>query len=209
VQIEDERVAPLAAIEPAPPLEPQAPPRVEAPRRAAAPPAAPVVPPAAPAEPAPPPRAGPSRADLDSARREAAAAVVGERTRASTLLAPSSVDTPAAPPAKRAPKAPSIFDRQSHSGGGVLSPGRARTAFGSRLSLWCNKVTGGFGFFGIPVCASGEIEPPSGVMADSIPEYMRLKPDCEDTRPAASAVGEDSPYPTVKCRLVPKEADER
>ena len=81
--------------------------------------------------------------------------------------------------------------------------------FRSRLGLWCSKVTGGFGFFGIPVCASGEIEPPSGIFADSIPEYLRLKPDCEEARPAAAALGESSPYPTVKCRLVPKAADER
>jgi hypothetical protein len=162
--------------------------------RSVSPPA--VVPPqseaAAEALPAPP--VGPSRFDLDAARRAAAAAVVEQHARDSTLLAPSIDDVP--PPQARhapAPKKPSIFDPQRHSGGGVLSPGKARTVAGQRLSLWCNKVSGGgFGFFGIPVCMSGSIEPPSGILADSIPEYMKLKPECEG----------------AKCRLVPKDPDE-
>ena len=79
---------------------------------------------------------------------------------------------------------------------------------GQRLSRWCNKVSGGgFGFFGIPVCTSGTIEPPSGIFADSIPEYMKLKPECEETQPLAATLGEASPYPTKKCRLVPKDEE--
>jgi hypothetical protein len=164
--------------------------------------------PAAPTEAPPAPAAGPSRLDLDSARRAAAAAVVEQRARDGVVL-PSSIADEPPPRAKPEPRKPSIFDHQAHSGGGALSPGKARTAFGSRLSLWCNKVSGGgFGFFGIPVCASGRIEPPSGIFADSIPEYMNLKPECEETRPLAAALGETSPFPTVKCRLVPKDPDE-
>jgi len=91
----------------------------------------------------------------------------------------------------------------------LLSPSKARTAVGSRLSMWCNKVSGGgFGFFGIPVCASRGIEPPSGIMADSIPEYMKLKPECDETEPLAATLGEAAPFPTAKCRLVPKDPDE-
>jgi hypothetical protein len=169
-----------------------------------------VVPPQreAPAEalPAPPP----SRLDLESARREAAVAVVAQRTRDSTLLAPS-VDNVPPPqvPRTAAPKKPSIFDHEARSGRSLMQPGKQRTVVGQRLSLWCNKVSGGgFGFFGIPVCASQGIQPPSGIFADSIPEYMKLKPECEETEPLAATLGESAPFPTMKCRLVPKEPGE-
>jgi hypothetical protein len=90
-----------------------------------------------------------------------------------------------------------------------MQPGKQRTVVGQRLSLWCNKVSGGgFGFFGIPVCASQGIQPPSGIFADSIPEYMKLKPECEETEPLAATLGESAPFPTMKCRLVPKEPGE-
>jgi hypothetical protein len=191
---------------PAPVVAPAPAPRA-APVRSIAPPVV-VQPPDAPADVLPAPPVGPSRLDLDTARRAAAAAVVAQHTRDSTLLAPS-IDAVPPPRAKPEPKKPSIFEPQRHSGGGVLAPSKARTVVGQRLSLWCNKVSGGgFGFFGIPVCMSGSIEPPSGILADSIPEYMKLKPECEETAPLAATLGEASPYPTNKCRLVPKDPDE-
>ncbi|HVY64756.1 MAG TPA: hypothetical protein VHH11_08040, partial [Gammaproteobacteria bacterium] len=102
-----------------------------------------------------------------------------------------------------APRKPSIFDHQAGSSRSFLGPARARTAVGQRLSLWCNKVTGGFGFFGLPVCVSGRIEPPSGLFVESIPEYMKLKPECDES-PLASMLAEALPQSNVKCRLVPK-----
>jgi hypothetical protein len=178
-------VVPAAVEPPVSVVAPAPPPRGAAPR--AIPPAVIAPPPVeAPAETLPAPPAGPSRLDLDAARRAAAAAVVEQHARDGMVRAPSVDDVP--PPEPAAPKQPSIFDPQQHSGGGFLSPSKTRTVVGQRLSLWCNKVSGGgFGFFGIPVCVSGSIEPPSGILADSIPEYMKLKPECE---------GE-------KCRLVP------
>ena len=205
--------APSEAVAQPPPevAEPPAPVIAPAPSRAATvrsvPP--PVVAPPQPAAlpdvlPAPP--VGPSRFDLDAARRAAAVAVVEQRARDSTLRAPSIDDVP--PPRTSTPKRPSIFEPQPHSGGGVLAPSKARTAVGQRLSLWCNKVSGGgFGFFGMPVCMSGRIEPPSGILADSIPEYMKLKPECEETQPLAATLGENGPFPTMKCRLVPKDQE--
>jgi len=134
---------------------------------------------------------GPSRFDLDAARRAAATATVEQHARDGNLRAPSIDDAP--PPPVPVPKQPSIFVPQQHSGGGFLSPSKAHTIAGQRLGRWCNKISGGgFGFFGIPICASGTIEPPSGIFADSIPEYMKLKPECEG----------------IKCRLVPKDPDE-
>jgi hypothetical protein len=196
---------PTRAPPPVPAVSPASPPRPaaathEAPRAAVAPPSA------APTE-APPGEApaGPTRLDLDTARREAAVAVVEQHARDDKILR-FSLDDVAPPPPKREPKKPSIFDKGVASGGsGVLSPGKARTAAGFKLRSWCNRISGGgFGFFGIPVCTSPGIRPPSGLFVESIPEYMKTKPECEETRPLAAALGETSEYPTVKCRLVPK-----
>jgi hypothetical protein len=193
--------APPPAVSPAPPPRPAAA-TPEAPPTAVAPP------PVAPAE-APGAPAGPTRLDLDTARREAAAAVVEQHARDDEILR-FSLDDVAPPPPKREPKKPSIFDKGVASGGsGVLSPGKARTAAGFKLRSWCNRISGGgFGFFGIPVCTSPGIRPPSGLFVESIPEYMKTKPECEETRPLAAALGETSEYPTVKCRLVPKGPDD-
>ncbi len=194
---------PAPVIAPAPPRRAVLPPAVSPP--VVVPPQeleAPVETPAVPV--------GPSRLDLDSARRAAAAAVVEQHTRDSTLRAPSIEDAPKRePPRVPAPREPSIFDHQASSGRSFMQPGKQRSVVGQRLSLWCNKVSGGgFGFFGIPVCASQGIQPPSGILAESIPEYMKLKPECEETAPLAATLGEASPYPTKKCRLVPKDTDE-
>jgi len=198
VQPSPEIVEPLAPI-----VAPAPPPRTAVPRAIAPPPVAPLQP-IAPAETLPEAPAAPSRLDLDAARRAAAAATIEQHARDANVRAPSVDDAP--PPPAPVPKQPSIFEPQQHSGGGFLSPSKARTIAGQRLSLWCNKVSGGgFGFFGIPICASGTIEPPSGILADSIPEYMKLKPECEETQPLAATLGEVSLYPTMKCRLVPKD----
>ena len=149
---------PVPVVAPAPPPGNAMPRAVSPP--IVAPPQAETVTEALPAAPV-----GPSRFDLDAARRAAATATVEQHARDGNLRAPSIDDAP--PPPVPVPKQPSIFVPQQHSGGG-------------------------FGFFGIPICASGTIEPPSGIFADSIPEYMKLKPECEG----------------IKCRLVPKDPDE-
>jgi hypothetical protein len=210
-----EPAAPAPEESAASPPEPAPVPRPTAPRpTVAAPTDVPAIesPPQEASAEAPATPAGPSRLDLDTARREAAAAVVEEHARAGKVLS-FSLDDVMPPRAAPAPKKPSIFDYHSSAGSGVLSPGKARTAVGFKMRMWCNRVTGGginlvLGFFSLPVCMSGKIEGPSGVLADSIPEYMKLKPECEETRPLAAALGETSPYPTVKCRLVPKDTGE-
>jgi hypothetical protein len=202
-------VQPLPEAVEAPPVVAPAPSPRAATVRTAAPPI--VVPPqleaSAGAFPAP---VGPSRLDLDAARRAAAAAIVEQHRRDSTLRAPSIDDVPPPQPRRApTPKKPSIFDHEARSGRSLMQPGKQRSVVGQKLSLWCNKVSGGgFGFFGIPVCMSQGIQPPSGIFADSIPEYMKLKPECEETQPLARTLGEASPYPTIKCRLVPKDPDE-
>jgi hypothetical protein len=194
-------------VEPAAPTVIEPAPRTVAPRAAPPPVVAPPQPEAS--IETPPAPIAPSRFDLDAVRRAAAASVVGEHAGDGKVREALIEDAPPPWPLTPAPKKPSIFEPQRHSGGGFLSPGKARTAAGMKLSLWCNKVSGGgFGFFGIPVCMSGRIEPPSGIMADSIPEYMKLKPECEETQPLAATLGETSAYPTTKCRLVPKDPDE-
>jgi hypothetical protein len=191
---------------PTPATRPTSPPRPAA--TTEAPPAVAPPEPAAPVDTPAPARAAPTRLDLDTARHEAAAAVVEQHARDGKVLR-FSLDDAVPPRPVREPKKPSIFDPGLSSGSGVLSPGKARTAAGFKLRSWCNRITGGgFGFFGIPVCTSPGIEPPSGLFVESIPEYMKLKPDCEETRPFAAALGEASEYPTVKCRLVPKDPDD-
>ena len=200
---------------PAPPIAPASPLRLrtEAPRAVSPPDVAP--PQAeAPAEPPPAPPVGPSRFDIDAARRTAAAAVVEQRARDGAIRPPSIFDAPPAPPPRTSvPKKPSIFDYQPSPPRGVLQPGKQRSVLGQRLSLWCAKATGGgfrlgLGFFSVPACVSQGIQPPSGIFADSIPEYMKLKPECEETQPLAATLGENGPFPTMKCRLVPKEPNE-
>jgi hypothetical protein len=61
----------------------------------------------------------------------------------------------------------------------------------------------GFGSF----CAKPNDEP-SGLFPEVMPEYLKLMPECVDTRPWAPLLAESSPFPTVKCRLVPKEREE-
>ncbi|MEO8465992.1 MAG: hypothetical protein ABI640_11680 [Gammaproteobacteria bacterium] len=203
-------VQPLPEVveSPAPVVAPAPPPRSTGPR-AVSPPIVEPPQPVVPAEVLPVPPVGPSRLDLDVARRTAAAEVVQQHARDGSIRAPSVDDgPPREAPRAPGPKKPSIFDPQRHSGGSFLSPSRAHTVFGQRLSFWCNKVSGGgFGFFGIPVCASGTIEPPSGILTESIPEYMKLKPECEETQPLAATLGESAPS-TMKCRLVPKDPNE-
>ncbi len=199
--------SPAAVEPPAPVIAPAPPPRTAAPRTIS-PPVVEAPQPAPPAEALPAPPVAPSRFDLDAARREAAVAVVEQRARDSLLRAPSIDDVPPPPPRTSAPKKPSIFDHEARSGRSLMQPGKQRTAVGQRLSAWCNKVSGGgFGFFGIPVCTSQGIQPPSGILADSIPEYMKLKPECEETQPLAATLGENTAFPTTKCRLVPKDEE--
>jgi len=197
-------------VEPQAPVIAPAPPPPRAAPRAASPPVIVPLQPEVPADVPPAPPVAPSRFDLESARHAAAVAVVEQSARDSMLLQPSALDSPLPePPRAPSPKKPSIFDHQASSGRSLMQPGKQRTVFGQRLSLWCNKVSGGgFGFFGIPVCMSQGIQPPSGIFADSIPEYMKLKPECAETEPLAAALGESGAFPTVKCRLVPKDPDE-
>jgi hypothetical protein len=198
---------PSQAPPPAPAIRPTLPTQ-PAPTTAEAPPVAAPPEPAAPAEAPRSAPVGPSRLDLDTARHEAAAAVVEQHARDGKILQ-FSLDDAAPPRPVRESKKPSIFDPGLSSGSGVLSPGKARTAAGFKLRMWCNRITGGgFGFFGIPICTSPGIQPPSGLFVESIPEYMKLKPECEETRPLAAALGETGEYSTVKCRLVPKSPDD-
>ncbi len=190
---------------PAPPSSTPTP-RAATPRRASVPALPPVsTSPVVPKESAARSPVLPSRLDLENARREAIAAVVDERARAGKFLT-FSLDAAVPPQSEPVQHKPSIFDLKQFPGVGVLSPGRARTAFGFRARLWCNRITGGgFGFFGLPVCSSPGIQPPTGLFVESIPEYMKVKPDCVETRPLAALLGETPEFPTVKCRLVPKE----
>ena len=159
----------------------------------------------------PPPSAAPQAqreppVDFEAARQRAAQEVVEQRAREGAYLT-FSIDDVAPPRAVEEPKpARSIFDLSSGPRGPKVGQvGQARTRFGHRVSELCNALTGGFSLMGFgSFCARGNDEP-TGLFPEVRPEIMSLRPDCVETRPLAAALGEQSPFPTVKCRLVPKE----
>jgi hypothetical protein len=195
------------------PLEvPPAPESREAPSPAAVEPALePVVvtvPPTAVEQPASPAVQGvESFIDFEEARRRAAAEVVEERAAESPYLTFSLADVVEPRPIEE-PERPSIFD----GGGGPRGPsvgqmGQARTRVGHRLTELCNALTGGFSLMGFgSFCARADDEP-SGLFPEVRPAYLDLMPECVETRPLAPLLDEESPFPTIKCRLVRPEPE--
>jgi hypothetical protein len=92
-----------------------------------------------------------------------------------------------------------------------MQPGRARTQFGRRASEFCNALTagGGFSLFGlVTFCGSAPDYEPSGLFPEVMPEWMKRMPECTETRPLGPVLGESSEWPTIKCRMVPREGEE-
>jgi hypothetical protein len=209
-----EPVVPPAVVVPPPELEvtePRAPePEPQpAPRAAEAPapsvPRAVLVPPTPresepPSVPAPAP---PTRAELDEARQRAAAEVVDQLAADREYLSFSMDDV--APPREARPEPkPSIFDGTGASRRNSTTVGQQRTRVGRAVAELCNALTGGFSIMGMgSFCSRGDDEP-SGLFPEVRPEILDLMPECVETRPLSEALGEESPFPTVKCRLVPK-----
>jgi hypothetical protein len=113
---------------------------------------------------------------------------------------------------KPAPERPNprehIFDSpQRGSSRSFLTPGQARSHFANRVAAFCNALTGGFGisFFGFGGVACAEAGPGADFFADIRPAYMESLPVCTETRdPLLNPVGSNE-FPTIKCRLVPKD----
>jgi hypothetical protein len=185
-----------------PPAEPLAPPQAleEAPPVVVPTPVEPVVE----AEPSP---AVEPRLDFEAERKRAASEVIEQREREGNYLTFTIRDV-APERVEEEPEVPSIFD-----GSGASAPrgptvgrlGQTKTRFGARLAALCNAVSnGGFSLMGWgSFCASPDDEP-SGLFPELMPEYLTLKPECTETRPLAAELGEESPFPTIKCELVPR-----
>jgi hypothetical protein len=103
-----------------------------------------------------------------------------------------------------------IFDSpQGGSSRSALTPGQGRSRFANRVAALCNALTGGgiginlFGFGVGTVCA--DAGPGADFFADIRPAYMESLPVCVETRdPLLNPEGSNE-FPTIKCRLVPKD----
>jgi hypothetical protein len=148
-----------------------------------------------------------TRSDLDEARRRAVTDVLARRARASEFAPLSAEDLMEARPPPEAPRPTrSIFDtRSSGSRRSAFAPGQARTRLGHRLASFCNALTGGYGVLGFGSFSARPNNEPSGLFPELMPEYLKLMPDCVETRPLGPLLAEASEFPTVKCRLVPKD----
>jgi hypothetical protein len=155
----------------------------------------------------PPPIPVPNATDLDEARQRAAQEIVTERAAESPYMTFSIDDVaPPRPEAEPEPKR-SIFDGTGEpSGPKVGQVGQARTKFGHRLSELCNALTGGFSLMGFgSFCAPPSDGEPSGLFPEVRPAYLDMLPECVDTRDTAPALALESPFPTIKCRMVRQE----
>jgi hypothetical protein len=103
-----------------------------------------------------------------------------------------------------------IFDSpQRGSSRSALTPGQGRSRFANRVASLCNALTGGglgislFGFGVGTICADAG----SGAdfFADVRPAYMESLPVCVETRDPLLMPEPSDEFPTVKCRLVPKD----
>jgi len=156
--------------------------------------------------PAPVPLRAPSIEQLDEARRRAAQEIVSERAAEKEYLT-FSIDDVAPPRPVPEPKPKrSIFDPSPGTRGpSVGQVGQARTKVGHRMSELCNALTGGFSLMGFgSFCAKSNGEP-TGLFPEVRPAYLDLLPECVDTRDTAPALALESPFPTIKCRLVKQE----
>jgi hypothetical protein len=150
------------------------------------------------------------RIDFEAERRRAAAEVVEERAREGNYLTFSIRDV-APPRPDEEPEQPSIFDgaRGGSRGPTVGQLGQARTRFGHRVSALCNALTGGFSLMGWGSFCAPPDDEPSGLFPELMPAYLQLQPKCVETRPLADEIGDGSPFPTIKCELVPRVEEER
>jgi hypothetical protein len=155
----------------------------------------------------------PMRTDWNEERRRAIADALARQARATEFSAPTLEDLMEARPPPPEPKPDrSIFDPQSSGRGGpsLMQPGQAQTKFGRRAREFCNALTGGgFNLFGFAtLCGNAPEYEPSGLFPEVMPEWMKRMPECTETRPLGPLLGESTEFPTIKCRMVPKESEE-
>ena len=91
----------------------------------------------------------------------------------------------------------------------AFTPGQARSRFGNRIAELCNALTGGglgitmFGFGVGTLCA--DPGPGADFFADIRPAYMESLPVCVETWDPLLNPEPSNEFPTIKCRLVPKD----
>jgi hypothetical protein len=145
--------------------------------------------------------------DWAEERRRAVASVAAEVARAGEFREPTLEQLMRPRERERfVPPEVTIFDLGSRGGTrrGALTPGQARTKVGRAISELCNALTGGFGFFGMGVCARPKNRP-TGLYPEVLPEWLKLMPVCSDA-PAGPLLA--NAFPTARCRLLPKQAEE-
>ena len=151
-----------------------------------------------------PPRRMPTLEELDEARQRAARDVVTEQADKKGYLTFSIDDVAPPRPAPEPEPERSIFDPSPGTRGpSVGTVGQSRTKLGHRMSELCNALTGGgFSLMGFGSFCAKPNEEPTGLFPEVMPAYLKMMPDCVDTRDTAPALALEAPFPTIKCRMV-------
>lgn len=141
--------------------------------------------------------------DWDEERRRAVARVREQQLLDNNYLTFSLDDVIDEPLPEEPNLAENIFDAPENSRPpSLLSPDKARSAFGQRMARLCNDLLGGIGL-GFNGMAFGSLcadYPPATLFSSIKPRYLRARPVCTEA-PEAVAAGTDGAA-SVKCRLV-------
>ena len=151
----------------------------------------------------------PRGVDWELERKNAVARVLEAQAREQGRITFSSEELFEEPEAEPPNPREHIFDSpQRGSSHSALTPGQGRSRFANRVAAICNALTGGLGIslqgLGVgTLCA--DPGPGADFFADLRPAYMESLPVCVETRdPLLNPEGSNG-FPTIKCRLVPKD----
>jgi hypothetical protein len=101
----------------------------------------------------------------------------------------------------------SVFESSRGGGRAALPYGRSRGKVGRFVSELCHALTGGFGLFGMSVCAEDNAR--SDLFAHIKPDYLKKRPVCEEVpimlAQLADVTSDGEPETAMKCRLVAKD----
>jgi hypothetical protein len=140
----------------------------------------------------------PPGSDWDQERTNAVKRVLEAQAREEGRITFSSEELFEEPEAEPPNPREQIFDSpQRGPSWSALTPGQGRSHFANRVAAFCNALMGG------ALCA--EAGPGADFFADVRPAYMESLPVCVETRDALLNPEGSNEFPTIKCRLVPKD----
>jgi hypothetical protein len=150
--------------------------------------------------------------DWEAERQRAVARVLEDLERQARFSTDDSSEEAPPNPREHLFDNPSRGSRGGH--GAALQPGRARSRFLNRVAELCNALTGGgigIGFAGFGLgSACTDAGPTADFFADLRPDALNSLPECAEPEDLpALAIERRDEIPTIKCRLVLKDEDER